>query len=578
MFIDKISKNKRAQKLFVILTGILLGCIYGSQIKNINIVWELGDEAGYLSNAAYFSGTDWSDVAASLPYFGYGYSILLTPLFFICPTGVALIRGAIFVNVICMIGSYFLSVAVMARLCTQCNKIWIAIFAFISSLSPYLVSNTFKVLCEVFLSMWVWVIAYALLMVFEHRNYISFFLLGIAACFIFFIHTRAIVVAGTVWLILICCLVTKKITAKEFLTFCISFIIFFAALYAVKRNIIVSSMQMTAQDNRKDTNMIGPAYLVQRLRWLIADFYAYIISFCGKALYLFNATGGMIFFGLSACIKGIKESFRFEEDKKFVLFLYTGFTVFFMVMASVFNGAGAADNFCYIFYSRYYEYVISPIFILGLHEAVKGRKEVKVCIWYIIAALLSGMITLEARNTFLQLDEIHMDTARLPGFTDVILKNNDFRSFAIYAAVTVSASIVIFILLRQYSLSRVVIPMLVFYMLMQSSNACRDYIVDTANENGRMDVAVADFIRENEVSDKVPFVDTEFRWDGYYSRIQVLLKDKKLEVISEDEVDTMDQGTFYLTYLNSELGKRLENEGKLVEKGNVFGVYRNEIK
>ena len=56
--------------------------IYGSNIKNINTVWELADEAGYLCNAAYLSGTDWSDVATTIPYYGYGYSIVLIPLFF----------------------------------------------------------------------------------------------------------------------------------------------------------------------------------------------------------------------------------------------------------------------------------------------------------------------------------------------------------------------------------------------------------------------------------------------------------------------------------------------------------------
>lgn len=52
--------------------------------------------------------------------------------------------------------------------------------------------------------------------------------------------------------------------------------------------------------------------------------------------------------------------------------------------------------------------------------------------------------------------------------------------------------------------------------------------------------------------------------------MQVLLKNKKLVVISESEIN---QNEYFITYLSSTLGNRLEKEGRLVKRGAVFGLY-----
>ncbi len=58
--------------------------------------------------------------------------------------------------------------------------------------------------------------------------------------------------------------------------------------------------------------------------------------------------------------------------------------------------------------------------------------------------------------------------------------------------------------------------------------------------------------------------------------MQVLIKDKKLKVIPNQDMSQIDKGTYFITYMSSELGKKYENEGKLVKKGAVFGVYQIE--
>lgn len=570
--LKKWGKNRYFQKIVVLSLGIVLMWIYGSQITLINTVWELGDEAGYLCNAAYFSNSDWSDVASCLPYYGYGYSVVLTPLFYICKSGISLIHGAILINTICVLLSYFIQISVMKVICNKCNQIMLAVFAFIVSLQPYLASNVLKVLCEVFLTMWVWIIAYALIQAFKYRSIFNFILLGVATGYIFFIHTRAIVVVGTVGLILLAYFVMKKISFKEILLFGVTLLIIFIILYAVKRNIIIESMKILEGDARNDVNMINANYVFRRLIWLFSDFHLYIISFCGKMLYLISTTGGMILFGISGWMKGVKESYICKEDDKLIVYLYLGCTFILMLIICTLNGAGTTDNFTYIFYSRYYEFTVSSILFLGLYEAVYNTKKNKTYIAYVIITLISGIITLTAQNALLESDKIHIDTARIPGFTYIISQNKTFSQFIAYATLYSVLVIVIIVATKKKKMFSAFIPILITIIMISNSRECIECVLN-ASRAAYGDVEVATFILENEREDKIIFADSDFKWSYYYSRMQVLIKEKKLEVIQEEETELIEPGTYFLTYLSSPLGQQLEKEGKLVKRGSVFGVY-----
>ena len=214
MMINRIKNNIKKQYIIVFMLGVVLSIIYGSKINNVNTVWELGDEAGYLCNVAYMAGTDWSDVASVLPYFGYGYSIILIPIFLVSRTGIELIHGAIFINVICVMITYMLEVYVFSKLLKNTNIGMVSFFGFISVLIPYMTTNTFKVLCEVFLTMWVWIIASLLVLTYKMRKWWTYVILGVATAYIFFIHTRAIIIIVSV-IITISIMLCKRLISKK---------------------------------------------------------------------------------------------------------------------------------------------------------------------------------------------------------------------------------------------------------------------------------------------------------------------------------------------------------------------------
>ena len=80
----------------------------------------LADEFGYLGNAAFLAGYDWSALMAGSPYYSYGYSLLLVPLFWLFDSPLriyqtALINNAVVVSSI-VIPAYCLSRHVAPKL------------------------------------------------------------------------------------------------------------------------------------------------------------------------------------------------------------------------------------------------------------------------------------------------------------------------------------------------------------------------------------------------------------------------------------------------------------------------------
>ena len=369
-----INTDRRMQIGIILLLGLVLIGIYGSNIKNINTVWELADEAGYLCNAAYLSGTDWSDVATTIPYYGYGYSIVLIPLFFLCKNGVQLIRGAICINIICVFILYFLQIYVISAMFKKLEKAVIALFSFLVCLQPYLMGNSFNVRCESFLTMWLWLIAELLIITLKNQKIINYSFLALATVFIFFIHTRAIIVAGVVWIILLGLTLKKDISIKNIICYSIIFVVGFLLLFKLKKSIITTSMHLVVDDSTTNTNLLSVDYIRQRIQWLLVDYKLYIIAFCSKILYSIFSTGGMILYGFKEMVYQIRDTYINKNIIKNATCVYFFLCFVFMMMACTLNGVGDADNFAYLFYGRYYEYTISVFIFMGLYSAVYVEK------------------------------------------------------------------------------------------------------------------------------------------------------------------------------------------------------------
>ena len=261
-------KKRKFEILFIIFLACILFLYFFSNLKNISVIWELPDEAGYLYNAAYFAKKDWTSYASlGTAYFGYGYSLILVPFFYICKTGVELIKVAIILNYILVVCIYFMQIYVFSKIFSKHNMYIISVVAFISNLFPYVMVSANKVLCETFLLFQVWLIAIMIYKLISTNKKLYYVIVAIAAVYVYYIHARAIAVTGVV-IILVVLYASMNRDIKRILIFSISLCLSYYVGNLIRESILVSIQSNNMQNGVEVGNVINSNFIFQRLLWL----------------------------------------------------------------------------------------------------------------------------------------------------------------------------------------------------------------------------------------------------------------------------------------------------------------------
>ena len=71
--------GKQTALIGVLLVSILAAVLW--RIRSLDGIYIIGDEFGYWADAAFFAGKNWSEVGSMNPYYSFGYSLILAPLF-----------------------------------------------------------------------------------------------------------------------------------------------------------------------------------------------------------------------------------------------------------------------------------------------------------------------------------------------------------------------------------------------------------------------------------------------------------------------------------------------------------------
>ena len=113
------SKYGSSSLPYILLTvgSILIAALSIYRIRELVLPSILNDEFGYWANAAHIFGYDWSGVVSMSPYYSYGYSLFLFPLFLLKDPSLSYQCGLL-LNVIFYIVSYLISF----RCCIMVSK------------------------------------------------------------------------------------------------------------------------------------------------------------------------------------------------------------------------------------------------------------------------------------------------------------------------------------------------------------------------------------------------------------------------------------------------------------------------
>lgn len=561
--IKNLLDKKSIQMIIVLLVGIFLGCYYLSNVGNIYTLWEIPDEAGYLFNASLFSNYDWREAFSnSNEYYGFGYSMLLVPLFYFCETGLDLIRASIVVNIIGILFLYLIQIYLMSKIFFKCQYSVLALISGAVCLYPYLVCSSMKVICEVFLTLWVWVICFFLYKSFLTQKYRYFCLLGATTVYIYFIHIRSIAVIASVGLILLIGLYSKKNALKKVLCFFVPFVGCFLLLNIFKKEITaILGTGIIVDNTEANKNLITGNFLWDRIKWLFSPENLKIYALCavGKIFYLISSTGGVIlvgFFEFLRCVRdclrqGIKE---IKPHQMSVLFMGSCFLIMFLL--SCISGTG--DTYASFIYGRYYEYTIGFLMFFGIYSLIYKNYKYKTAIVFLIISLGTGCVATELKN-FNAIESYVIDTSRYSGFSYAISSTDNFISVFLFSALLVGILLAIYFMVKKSLVKTFIIPLVVIVWFLSVDKFCLKAINDT-NAKCKTDIEMTEYIAKNE-KEQIYFVYEPYKYNTYFERMQVFLKNKSMHIILPEDLKNVEDNSWIVTYINSEKANELKTEG-----------------
>jgi hypothetical protein len=207
--------KKLNYQVLIFFTIVLIKSVFIAMLPGLTMTTG-ADEVGTIAGAAFFAGLDWSYVISTAPYYGFGYTMLMAPLFLLGLSPqlifhVMLFCGAVllgFCGVICYnILTRFFDIA-DKRFCYLLTVT--AIFFINNNISTNWVYN------EAILFLLGWLIIYILLIMYRRKqdgknNYIYSTLLALIMCYGILCHARILFYWGAIAVFLVChYVITRK--------------------------------------------------------------------------------------------------------------------------------------------------------------------------------------------------------------------------------------------------------------------------------------------------------------------------------------------------------------------------------
>ncbi len=118
------------------ISMIIISIICLKDIKVLDYPVILNDEFGYWANAISLGNYDWKDLIAYTPYYSWGYSLFLIFIVFFVKSPFLAYKIAILLNVVFLIGSYFLCISICKILFANRNTYLVRICSLIAVIYP----------------------------------------------------------------------------------------------------------------------------------------------------------------------------------------------------------------------------------------------------------------------------------------------------------------------------------------------------------------------------------------------------------------------------------------------------------
>lgn len=330
------------------------------------------DEYGYISVAAFLNGHDWQAVSRGMPWYSYGYSLLLGPVFAVTPPA-HWYHAAQWVNV-ALIVALGICANLFLRKVDRQSQAWVRhVIVAAILLYPSLVFYARFAWAETLVAVMPWLLAWLLYRMFEAPQRLAdSFLVGCLLTASYYVHARLIVFVAAGFCVLIV-MTARTHRWREFAVAVAGAVVVFVPAFYFKL-FLLSHLYGGAVSGAQQS----PLAMLGRVWGRMHDIAAWnelIGSGAGQLAYLLIATVGIVLVGFIVCVGRVRKSWQQSDwgsvaALTFVLLGAAGCYV--LVLMTMGMSPGYPHH---VFYGRYTEPLVLPIVAIGLAHLYRNPKQ-----------------------------------------------------------------------------------------------------------------------------------------------------------------------------------------------------------
>ncbi|MDD6071998.1 MAG: hypothetical protein PUC12_14490 [Clostridiales bacterium] len=359
------------------------------------------DEVYSMSGASFFAGYNWSSYMHLKKFYNFGYTMIMAPVYKIFSDPVDIYRAMLFFNIIVHGIIVVIAYHVLSQKfkCSKCMSIGIALVSTCNAIILFFRGFIYN---EIPLALVVWLVVWLLLELADSvgkKRIILSGILGMVAAYGYIIHSRCVIIFGTLGVLIVLYLLVYK----KWLIQPVSFsVVFMGCFYFEKK--LLDYVQQNLYLKGLDVTMPNSVEHVVTGTWRYSSLTSFegikklISSFFSLAGAVTIETGGLLTIvtvvAIYYFIKTFKDYRKGKGNKElFIIMVFSFISLWGMVAAIALTGA-SNGKVRFVAYTRYFMPFIGPFLMLGLILLKNYSKfnYKKVVIWSGVITAIVGVV------------------------------------------------------------------------------------------------------------------------------------------------------------------------------------------
>lgn len=391
------------EKMYTHLVAVILFCICIFRYNVMRNPYFTPDEVGYWAAGAWLYGIDWSPIFSNSAYYGWGYGILLAPLFKINDTALKF-QMAVVINVVLLITCYYLLIAIAKEVFITLDYKKRSLISAVTILYSYHLAYAHLSMCEVFLTFLFILSACMLVDICKKATVLNISFLAFLVILQIATHLRMLILPIVFIFVFGYMLITKKIKIRYVFIFFSILILGIFFVYQVKD--ILIEWQYTAKnlgfENEVNSRPSTNESILFRLSVfgdvLTLNFWKkFFFSILGKVFYLGCASFFTVIFGFKYIVfniaHNIKQLIKKEkQDNNWIgVWIYLTFSFLGALALNVIS-LMYSSRYDHLFYGRYVENTVAIVIFIGIMEVVEHKVKIKEVLLCLALSLISAIL------------------------------------------------------------------------------------------------------------------------------------------------------------------------------------------